>query len=483
MFYPVSMALLGWLYGNAPLAGVLVFFQILLYQNFFISIFSPGMARTVFEALQGTNFVAISLMAAIAFTRLTLSRDRDIRSLLWTIVFAVTLAIGYTLLGAAKVGPTSALIYFRSATTFCLAAIVGMDVGRVWGYRTVATGFLVSVVLSLILAYVEVIWTKPYYDLINAVPYAQIKSFNTPDHGMYHSAQDIINVNTADWFNFSGLDDNHSMLSYRYMGTVMHSISYAYVLTAAGLVAISLRRSFWMLAIFPLQMILGAKGGILVLLTSIVLWTIWLSTRSKQFLMLAGVVLITAYVGFGIRYGLEAGDYHVIGFMGGFHSLEHNPIGNGIGVGGNLSTTATVHGSVKWQKFQHVGADFALESAVGVLFYQMGAAAFALLAVFARMIAKAPLGKITPSGVRPDRNDILLLALATVAVNGVFQEEAYSPTGAGLFALLVAVLIANGSRMIVPAGTTKEIKASMPFALAMGRAPRLFMKQRRARWP
>ena len=56
---PLVPSIVGWLYFKAPLAGALVFFQILIYQNLVISVFSPGMDyMPTFIVLEGTNFAS-----------------------------------------------------------------------------------------------------------------------------------------------------------------------------------------------------------------------------------------------------------------------------------------------------------------------------------------------------------------------------------------------------------------------------------------
>jgi len=173
------------------------------------------------------------------------------------------------------------------------------------------------------------------------------------------------------------------------------------------------------------------------------------------------LVLMVAYITFGIKQGIATNDFHVLGFLGGVNGFVHNPIGRGLGVGGNLSATASA--GFHWEGeggFMATGADFALESAVGVLIYQMGIGGLAILAVFIVLLQPASFGKevIQRTGkvIIPQRQDMLFLAVATVMVNGVFQEEAYAPTGAALLALLCAVIIINGERSAVQLSATER---------------------------
>ena len=124
-----------------------------------------------------------------------------------------------------------------------------------------------------------------------------------------------------------------------------------------------------------------------------------------------------------------------------------NPLGHGLGVGGNQSAAAQAEFKMDGPGgFTHVGADFALESAVGVLLYQTGIASSLVFAVFIAVLSAGPLGELRGNQLRPLRQDIMFFAVATIMVNGVFQEEAYTPYAAGLIMLLCSCAIANGRR-------------------------------------
>ena len=458
---PLMFLVLGWLYANAPLAGLIVWLQILIYQNWIIGLLSQGMAKDpTFTVLQGTNFVSLVIMAMIAWSRVTAPAWRSLRPLLIVVVVAVIAATIYWGVGAMKEGVTSATIYFRDDTALVFGVLVGLDVGRIYGYRTVALGFLVSVALSLALGYVEVVAPEAYYNATNAVAFNAIKTLNDPKYDAFYSAQDIIFHNEVILFNLSGSSDTGfgGVTQIRFMGTIMHPISYAYVVAAAALVAFSVGFGGWLFLIVPLLMASAVKGAMLLFICTMCLWCIWSGTRSNKTLAIAGIALMALYVGFGITFGQDNGDYHVIGFLGGVHSFMADPLGHGIGVGGNLSQNASA--GFNWQKFQASGASFALESAVGVLLFQMGVASAAIFAVFIMLLKMAPFD-MPPYGKRiPHRHSLILLGLATVAVNGVFQEEAYAPTAAGLFTLLAAIIIANGDRPMALLTPNRHLRAA-----------------------
>ena len=61
------------------------------------------------------------------------------------VLIALAMIVFYTLIGASKAGPTSAMVYFRNFTSPLFAVLVGLDLGRTWGFKTVGTTFIFSV--------------------------------------------------------------------------------------------------------------------------------------------------------------------------------------------------------------------------------------------------------------------------------------------------------------------------------------------------
>jgi hypothetical protein len=439
--------LLAVLYTNAPLAGLLVYFQFLIYQNFFIALGAVDMPTFTFTVLAGTNFLAITLMAGIGAGRLFQPPWRSKTSGIVTAVILAVLTAGcYAAVGTLRAGPTSAAIYFREFIGPACAVVVGLDIGRVWGFRTVTIGLLISVLLSLLITLIELVTPADYYRWINAADYMNLTSACCLDRAIY-GPLDVIDQNTTALFNFSwdsaGLA---AATSFRFKSSLMNSVSYAYILALAGVAAISLRQYLWLIVVVPLLIAIGVKGAATLFLLTIVLWTILIMTGSGRFTFISAATLLAAYVAYGIAHSLEYGDFHAIGFLGGWQGFLGNPLGHGLGVGGNLSPAAANMSS--WTGaggMQTAGADFGLESAVGVLLYQMGIGSLTIFAIFVALLKAAPFLKYKPLG-----RDIWFLALATVIVNGVFQEEAYAPTAAGLIALVCALVLMNARRGAVP---------------------------------
>jgi hypothetical protein len=178
-------------------------------------------------------------------------------------------------------------------------------------------------------------------------------------------------------------------------------------------------------------------------------------TRSPRLLSIVLGAVLVLYAGGGLGYGVASGDYHVIGLVRGVSGFLQDPFGHGIGVGGNLSALA--QSTSAWLNFEHNGSTFALESALGVVLYQLGLAGIALIALFVSTFRL--LWRRAQSAHEAPRAVILPIALAALAVNGVFQEEALSPAGWGL-------VIPRGLRLAADSAAADQGKSQKAAGIA-----------------
>jgi hypothetical protein len=128
--------------------------------------------------------------------------------------------------------------------------------------------------------------------------------------------------------------------------------------------------------------------------------------------------------------------------MGGWNGFLANPLGRGLGVGGNLSEG---YFSIDWSAAQKAGTlDGAVESAVGVMLYQMGIGAFVPLG-FCFAIALKTWRLYASSGILTQ--GLAAFGVMVVLVNGIFQEEAlFAPAALGLLLCLAGLVIGNHIR-------------------------------------
>jgi hypothetical protein len=235
---------------------------------------------------------------------------------------------------------------------------------------------------------------------------------------------------------------------FRIGGPNFHPISYAYALSVIAVWLLFRGRWLLPLAALPLLLVIGSKGAMFMVIVA--LWARIaqgvLGTRLTLMSVPAASIL---WVGAAIAYGATHGDYHVLGFLAGLHAFPHNPFGQGLGFGGNLSSTS-LH--VNWEHAQATGAtSVPVESAIGVMLYQMGIGSFAFFGFVVVLIAKSR-RLIMATG----QSDFwfAFVTITTIFANAVLQEEAfYSPLSLGFCLLLTGVAL--GTYLRESAGTAE----------------------------
>ena len=192
-------------------------------------------------------------------------------------------------------------------------------------------------------------------------------------------------------------------------------------------------------------LIVGSKGAlvfaVLVMLALITL----LRLRGFAPLLVMTAVLRRPMWRSASLAGIQTQDYHVMGFFGGLRGFMSNPIGRGIGVGGNLSMEMS---TIDWSKSQHLGhTDVAVESSVGVLLYQMGI--FAVVVFVALAWIAVRLWRVyLANGER--LYAAASFSVLTVLANGVFQEEAiFAPLAHGIVLAFAGLLLGRAYRTVV----------------------------------
>jgi hypothetical protein len=187
-----------------------------------------------------------------------------------------------------------------------------------------------------------------------------------------------------------------------------------------------------------LLVIIGSKGALMMLLlTSIFLGLSRLITVRPLFW--AAVAFLGVYAVATIIIGREIRDYHVIGLMGGLEGFASNPIGRGLGAGGNLSLNMA---TMDWNRSQALGhTDTAVESAIGVLLYQMGVAGLALC-VATVWIARRAWSQFLET--RRTGAAIAAFGLLAISANGLFQEEAlFAPLALGIMMAFAGLMLSQ----------------------------------------
>jgi hypothetical protein len=317
-------------------------------------------------------------------------------------------------------------------------------------YEVRVTPILVAIAVLFVLSgYIELVFRDFWLEITNGYAYWHFDEIKATESGVWERdmrATGQVFVDLKDRFSFSflntpllegfGLSD---ML--RVFGPNISAISYAYGVAFFVLFLFSVGRPLLAVAALPLVVLCGVKGALILIL--FVAFG-WISTRllGAVVTLLLGFVGLIAYTIIGLYIGLQIGDYHVIGFMGGWNGFLQQPLGRGLGAGGNLSADFS---SIDWSAAQQAGSvDGAVESAVGVLLYQMGIAALLPLG-FYFMIAMRAWRLYAASGLLTQ--GFAAFGIFVVLVNGFFQEEAlFGPPALGLLACLAGLVIGNAVR-------------------------------------
>jgi hypothetical protein len=424
---------------------------ILFFQNLFVSILSSYIADpSEMEFIKGYNFLACSVMWLVTLARYGLSRSEypaEVNRIMrWgTLVLATVLV--YFLMGFVHNG-LAASIYLRNiALPFFLFQLSLLTAAT---YQIRITPFLVAIgIILIVCGYIELTFRDFWLSVTNGHTFWQFDELKATRSGAWEAemrATGNVPVDLKDRFAFSFLNTPllegmglSSLL--RIFGPNMHPISFAYGIGFFMLFLLSVGRPLLAVAALPLLVLCSVKGA---LIMTIFVGLAWASTRllGAVVTLLLGLLALIAYAIIAIYVGLQIGDYHAIGFMGGWNGFLANPLGRGLGVGGNLSEG---YFSIDWSAAQKAGTlDGAVESAVGVMLYQMGIAAIVPLG-FCFAIALKTWRLYASSGILTQ--GLAAFGVMVVLVNGIFQEEAlFAPAALGLLLCLAGLVIGNHIR-------------------------------------
>lgn len=227
----------------------------------------------------------------------------------------------------------------------------------------------------------------------------------------------------------------------RMFGPNMHAISFAYCLAFFCIFALYRGHFIQAALLFALLFLCNAKGPLIVFFMVGISWSIWwlFGTRVA---FLAQIFMVAVYALVGTLIGQQIGDYHVLGLMAGLHDFAGNPIGHGVGAGGNLSP---LFASIQWEDAQAAGrTPFPVESSVGVLMYQLGIFAFLVIGTYAWISSSViQLARRTGNSLHA----AVSFAILAVVGTGLFQEEAYfAPLSLAMYLGLAGMILGAAIR-------------------------------------
>ncbi len=435
----------------APAYAPSIAIFILFFQNLFVSVLSPYISSpSELEFIKGYNFLACSVMWLTTLALYALrqrSHTAEINRLMRWGIIALAAVMLYFAIGFVQNG-LAASIYLRNIVLplflFQLSLLTAAT------YQVRVTPFLVAIGVILILCgYVEFAFRDFWLAITNGHTFWGFDELKATHSGVWEAemrATGNVPVDLKDRFSFSFLntpllEDFGLSKILRIFGPNMSPISFAYGIAFFGLFLFSVGRPLLALSALPLLVLCSVKGA---LILTLFVGLAWVSTRllGAVATLLVSLLALIAYAIVAIYVGLQIGDYHVIGFLGGWNGFLEKPFGRGLGIGGNLSEG---YFSIDWSAAQQAGTiDGAVESAVGVLLYQMGIAALAPLGFYFSVALKAwrlyaSSGNLTQG--------LASFGVIVVLFNGIFQEEAlFAPPALGLLLCLTGLVIGNHLR-------------------------------------
>ncbi len=432
---------------DAPVLVVSAF----VFQNLVIAAFTPLVSDVqAFDMLRGINFVMLitafgAFLAAALTGRLAELKEARGWVLFGLVVLAVMLV--YLAIGAVRGEPRDAIVYFRNtiAPLACFfVALIGAALYRVELRRPLA--FIAAVAIAY--GYCELFLTLDFLSLFNGDKYIELQMAQQIETGYWEERlaetgfvfRGLEDVFLSSFFNTPLLEDILPSV-WRIAGPNFHPISYAYLLGIISVLLLFSGRVLLPLLALPLLVIIGSKGAMVLLVIAIV------AAIGLKFLgprLTAGFVLVASalWIGAAVVIGIGTGDYHVLGFFAGLREFAGDPLGQGLGIGGNTSSDAA---RIDWNMSQAEGiANIPVESAVGVMLYQMGIGAFVFFG-FLGALALTCFNLL----LRTSDKDFLagFVLVVVISANAVLQEEAfYSPLVLGLALILVGVALGTHIR-------------------------------------
>ncbi|MEX0957341.1 MAG: hypothetical protein WDZ83_19270 [Rhizobiaceae bacterium] len=423
-----------------------------LFQNLIVSLIADHIRDADdFDVIRGYNFLVLSavwLTTAIRFIGSWTGRDRALDPYLKFTV-AVMAVIGiYFIVGYARTGIT-AVVYLRNIVTPLLFFQICLVV---FARQTVRIGPALSAlaVLTIICGFTEFLARDFWLAVTNGQAYWDVgggANWMTLAFDKAAKETGLVATSLTDTFKIAFF--NSPLLAdlqievMRLFGPNMHAISFAYAL--AFFCVFSLYRGRFGLAalLFVLMVLTNAKGPLIMFILVGGGWVVF--RLFGAYLGFAAMCLaLAAYAVMGVIIGLDIEDYHVLGLMAGLLDFPTQPIGWGIGSGGNLSPDFA---TIDWSAAQGAGrTPFAVESSVAVLLHQIGIFALAVISLYVWIAWR--LMKLA----RTTQNDLhaaAALGLMGIVVNGLFQEEAYFAPLAlamylGLAGMILGAAIRNG---------------------------------------
>ncbi len=407
----------------------IVIFVANVFQNVFAALISPQFTDYAdIEILKSYSFVTTAvcyLVVAYGFLRSPSDFSPFIRRMIYASVAVLAIVGVYFVLGLA-LNPRNATVYLRNIGLPILVFQTFLIVGA---RHRLPLPQIALVLLSLVMicSYFELFWVEGWLNLTNGWSYLTLfsaKRLLNVDEIKRDMEQGVVITSVLDYSRATLLNttltSDFGFEVQRLIGPNFNTISLAYFL--AIFIAFLLAHGYWPVALLaaPLLIATSAKGPIALAL-GCALFFFFARKRNSNWPLKGLLIGLVVYAIFVFESGYRSGDFHVLGLLGGVNGFVAWPLGHTLGDGGNLSIPD--FSTLDWGSFQREGAaSVAVESAFGVLLYQLGVAAAVVIAFYV-WIARTGwrLYRATGAPALAFTASAILICL----VNGLFQEDAY----------------------------------------------------------
>ena len=408
-----------------------------------------------FRLMLGSNVVSVFLTSIVGipiWMRVRKGLTPETNALMRWLTYFCVVIVAYTALGFVVASSASAITYMRIYFVGFLMLVIGIAFGFRMDLRYILNITRVLAGILIVWGVVEFFFPYDLYRVFRAVDFLNYKLIGFIDVININGIAEYIRYETNSYLNLSGsLGLDIDLLRPR--GPNFHSISYAYALVFCCLIGYIYRFRVVMWGCLPLIFLVGAKGPLIMAVATLLLAWSYGRRRNTHKLMTMLAVALGVYAVVGILYGMYTQDYHVTGFLGGVRGFLHNPLGHGIGVGGNMSSAGEQETLADFQYYQNYGADYGFESAIGVMLYQLGIGSVVFFIFYARFWKSV--WRLVTLPQSDTRLIVVPIALAFLIANGIFQEEAFSPAGWGPWLMFSGFLLAQHWRSAKTATVVK----------------------------
>lgn len=397
------------------------FIQLIFFQNTFIGFFSGFISSSIqFKILHGINFVVPMILVFLIFKK---NSDFFDKNFFYKSLILLILLVGYTFFGFYYYGLLNSIVYLRLFSTPLVFLLAGIYFSRTVDLRFIENGLYLIFLVCVGITILQFLFPFLFSYLLNDLDYFELKkNISSWDELLaYYRSKPLFNIS---WIQYKLVR----------IGSLIKSfISLGYFLTIFGIYFYWPKKKIRFFLIVLLALIsVNSKGAILFAFFTMFLYFLLYRTNLSKGLAIVTYFLMNAFF---IYIGYKSKNEHILGFLHGITYLWS--FGNGLGFGGNLSSSLVADYTGKplldlgyYTRFQNGS-----ESVFGVLFSSLGFFSIIYILYFIEII-KVLYKKYDSSTTRIRVLHILTIILF---VQGIYQEEAFSPYAFGLVMFLVGL--------------------------------------------